>query len=735
MNLLTQEYTLNRPHPPPTWLNPQKLGATELREIPRDKIRIIDNGRKGLIEFFTGARPEDVTDWDAFVVNRKDKKGQYVYSNEQFWLAAAAAFKSQQFKLHLNRHVYGWLKDLSFKSRRLQDLLADAGLWRHGRPLDLKRASPKSREALGNFFDLHEYSICDQCQPDQVPELPAVRLDPEDRIEVAYVPDTTHLARGVSRVLTRRMRRIKPLWAGDYLAAPSDKPSPTLVHRFPHMKVQPEPPFAPGAVFEVTILADKTNPKPGEHTDPIKFDAPADVKDFVLTVWLLGTRHFKIDDSLPKSITITRDVDRSTDAVFQVAVRNDIIDPSPPRLTAIFQYKQRPCGSVSLDIDLGNPPVSLQAGVGAGDPKIEIEPPAQPADLIVTVANPTPDGLEYDCIVTTPHLPKFKNGFKDTWRPGGTTQKVVDLYFSFFTAPDLRDDLRVANLTGAGVKLFGVAPDHFKEAFWALLDGDHPLRSISVVTIEPFIPWELMVPKRGKPDGTTEQRQALGTEFAIGRWISSTYRSSRQRITLTNSRVFAPVYTEKRGPTPLAHSAEESELVRKEFSGDEIAPADFSGFEHAMAGGARSLIHFVCHGKSAEAGAQTIYVQDGTTVPSFAFTGGKTTPPAIAKDKPFVFFNACEAGRTTPSLVGVEGFAPTFIDLGASCVIAPLWSVKDEFAHNVAKEFYGAVKSEPGKPFAAILATIRARAYGPDGAEDTYAAYCFYGDPLATQCR
>lgn len=735
MNLSTHQDALNRPHPLPTWLNPQKLGATELREITRDKIRVIDNGRNGLIDFFARARPEDVTDWDAFVVNRKDRKGQYLYSNEQFWLAAAAAFKSQQFKLRLNRDVYRWLKYLSYRSRSFHDLLAQASLLRHGRPLDLKRASLKSKKALGDFFDVHEYSTCDQCEPGQMPDRPAVLLDPEHRIEIAYVPNTTHLAPGVSRFLKGRVRSTTPPRADDDIVAPSDKPTATLVHRFPHMKLKPEAPFPPGAVFEVTIYADKTNPKPGERTDPIKFDAPAAVKDFVLTVWLLGTRHFKINDSLPKSIMITRDLADSTKAVFQVAVRNDVIDPSPATLTAIFQYNQRPCGSVSRNIDLGNPPGSLQSGVGAGDPRIEIEPRAQPADLTVTVANPTPDGLEYDCIVTTPHLPKFKNGFKDTWRPGGKTPEVVDGYFSFFTAPDLKDDLRVANLTGAGIALFKAAPSHFKEAFWELVDGSHPIQSISVVTIEPFVPWELMVPKRRKPDGTTEQRQALGIEFAVGRWISSDYQSSRQRITLTDSRVFAPVYKEKTGPTPLAHSAEESAMVRKEFSGEEIDPADFTGFEHAMAGGARSLIHFVCHGKSAKAGAQTIYVQDGTTVPSLAFTGGKTTPRAIAKDKPFVFFNACEAGRTTPSLVGVEGFAPAFIDLGASCVIAPLWSVKDEFAHKVAEEFYGTVKSEPGKPFAAILSTIRARAYGPDGAEDTYAAYCFYGDPLATQCK
>jgi hypothetical protein len=735
MTSSTQGYALTRPQRPPNWLNPQKLGATELREISKDRIRVIDNGRKGLIEFFAGARPEDFVSWDAFVVNRSDKTGSYVYSNEQFWLAAAAAVKSRQFKLWINRDVYRGLKYLDVKNVKFRNILAEAELWRRGRALDLSRAGPKSKDALGEFFDVHESSKCIQCPPDQKPDQPALTFDPAQEIHTAHVPNTTRLGRELSSVLKRYAGGAASLKTAEEQGASGDKIPASLLQRFPHMRVDPSGPLPPGASFEVSVFANTTPPEASEKVEPLIINAPPEIKVFDVTVWLLGTPHFEITGPNPKSITITRDDADSTTGTFQVHVRDDILDPAPPRLTALFQYNHRPCGSVRRDIDLGHKSSDpIRAGVGTADPRMEIEPSAEPADIVVTVSNPTPDGLVYDCIVTTPHLPKFRDGHKEEWRPGGTTEKVVDRYFKFFTAPGLSDDLRVANLTGAGVQLFDkVAPAHFKEAFWALLDGGHPLRSISIVSIEPFTPWELMVPNRRKPVGPPEQRRALGVEFAVGRWISSDYRSSRQRITLSDSLVFAPIYSEKKGPAPLAHSAEECEFVRKEFPGKSIAPADFTGFERAMAAGARSLIHFICHGKSAEAGEPTIYAQDGTPVPSFAFTGGKTTPAAIAKRKPFVFMNACEGGRTVPNMVGVGGFAPTFIELGASCVVAPLWSVKDTFAHVVAEEFYRQVKSEPGKPFAAILASIRAQAYKADGAEDTYAAYCFYGDPLATQ--
>ncbi|HYJ04128.1 MAG TPA: CHAT domain-containing protein [Chthoniobacterales bacterium] len=734
MKLSAYDYVASLPQPPPTWLNPVTLGLTELREIPKEKVRVIDNGRKGLISFFEFAKPADVTAWEAFVLNRSDNKGSYVFSNEQFWLAAAAAFKSNKFKLQIDHELYRWFKNLALPPVPLKSILSDVTTSHKGRLLDLKRASPKSKDALGKFFDIQEYTICPECGPDDVPDRPAVLLDPRRKVQIAYVPDTSHLASAVTTRLKRsHAKPPKRTTNGGGAPAPQGTSPAHVLSRMPHIDVKPPEPLARGASFEVTIFADTSDPRPGEYSDPIIIDAPPDLKEFVLGVWLTGSPHFVITDPGPKSITITRDVARSTEAAFQVVARRDIVDPSTAKLTAIFDYKHRPCGSVSRNIDLGNPPPSLQLGRGAGDPRIEIEPTAQPADLVVTIANPTPDGLTYDCIVSTPHLPKFRDGYPDKWSPGGTTKEVVEQHFTRFTAPGLKDDLRVANLTGAGVELFKAAPKHFKEAFWQLLDGGHPLRSISIVSIEPYMPWELMVPKRARPDGPDEQRKPLGIEFAVGRWISNEYRSSRQRVTLTDSLIFAPAYSLEKGPKPLAHSEKESGMVRSEFPGDTIAPADFTGFEAAMASGGRSLLHFICHGKSAAVGAQTIYSEDGTELSSIAFTGGTSTPPAIAKSKPFVFMNACEVGRLTPNLVGVGGFAPTFIDLGASCVIAPLWSVKDKFAPIVAEEFYRAVKSDPGKPFADILASIRARAYRPEGAEDSYAAYCFYGDPLAAQ--
>jgi CHAT domain-containing protein len=83
----------------------------------------------------------------------------------------------------------------------------------------------------------------------------------------------------------------------------------------------------------------------------------------------------------------------------------------------------------------------------------------------------------------------------------------------------------------------------------------------------------------------------------------------------------------------------------------------------------------------------------------------------------------------TAGLAGVSGFATSFMKLNASGVIAPLWAVQDKAAFDVAKRFYKAILE--GVPFASALQEIRKEAYRGEAPRDAYAAYCFYGDPLA----
>lgn len=85
--------------------------------------------------------------------------------------------------------------------------------------------------------------------------------------------------------------------------------------------------------------------------------------------------------------------------------------------------------------------------------------------------------------------------------------------------------------------------------------------------------------------------------------------------------------------------------------------------------------------------------------------------------------------------MGSTGFAAVFTRLGARGVIAPIWGVRDSVAAAVARTFYRRIKADPTVRLAEVMCEIRKLAYEGLDPEDSYAAYCFYGDPNSARER
>jgi hypothetical protein len=262
----------------------------------------------------------------------------------------------------------------------------------------------------------------------------------------------------------------------------------------------------------------------------------------------------------------------------------------------------------------------------------------------------------------------------------------------------------------------------FQKVFWELIDRKLPLRTVFIVTDETSIPWELMVPTR--PDDK-EARDPLGITYLVSRWTTRKNISPEQRVPLRDAFVVAP------RDSRLTKAEEEVSLVSREFAAQRIDPADIQYLDISLAQQGRTLLHFICHGKSGAAGSQILLLEGQEELDASYLLAMPGVVKAFSDAKPLVFLNACEVGRQEPALVGAGGFAEAFMRLGASGVIAPLWSVKDSVAHEIAEKFYERVKKEPNTPFSQIIADLRKQSYAKEGGEDTYAAYCFYGDPLA----
>lgn len=509
---------------------------------------------------------------------------------------------------------------------------------------------------------------------------------------------------------------------------------PLVVRRTPHLDVSPAGRPAPGEVLQVEVFADAHAVRAGELSEDIVLSGDPGQRLFAIDVWLTGSSHFDAPSPRGRTLTIDRTAEVSTRARFAVRVKQDA-PAGTAVLCAYFFHRARPCGKVERTVEIAG----AAAAVGVGglrrvpSARVELDAQATPADVVVTIVDPTRNAQALQCRLSTTLLPANQQPEPSDWFLPQRSGDLVAELMREFVEPGLVASRRVLRLKGAGVKLFEAAPPAFQRLYWRLVDAGTPPRSILVQSQEPFIPWELMIPVRTTAAGR-EQRQPLGVECAIGRWVHEDNVAPPARVPLTDSYAVAPAYAGPPGPNPLPHAQKEAALVTASVPGSVIAPADLDTIDTTLQGAGRSLIHFSCHGaESPGSGIQAMFLEGGLNTLSSLEIGQVAGVVAACRQKPLVFLNACEIGRPTVALVGIGGFAREFIALGASGVIAPLWSVRDSIAFRVAERFYAAIGEQPARAFADILRDIRALAYGSAAGEDTYAAYCFYGDPLAVR--
>ena len=510
------------------------------------------------------------------------------------------------------------------------------------------------------------------------------------------------------------------------------------VRRTPHMDVNTSVAVQPGAEFQVYVFADQEQARPGESTEDIVIHAPHEIKEFYLDVWLFTTDHFEVVQKPPDKLSIHREETASNRLAFTLRAKTvgelkALQDKLPAlhkgSITACFSYDGRPCGRVGRVIDLEIPSqadLRLEEGKAnramVPEPRhsIEVRIADKNPDMIVQITQDEEinDGRHFHCLVVT-----CMEKTASKWTTSAPTSDIVTAYMSNFTAADKSQEQLKAALKGAGIEMFKASPKNFKEAFWRLVDNGRAPKTIQVITDEPHFLWELMVPTRG-----SERRPALGIEFTIARWVNGDATSPCQQVPITDSYVIAPSYE---GGKKLKLAEAESKMVCERFNGKPIQPATFDSIISQLKAKGVSLLHFACHGKAVGTINQVIELDEDTEMTSAELLGGDVFASYFRSKQPLVFLNACEVGRQQAALTGAGGFPAVMIGLGARAVIAPAWSVKDTIAHEIATRFYNELEANPAKSFAAIFQEIRKDAF--DKGEDTYAAYCFFGNPLATR--
>jgi len=318
------------------------------------------------------------------------------------------------------------------------------------------------------------------------------------------------------------------------------------------------------------------------------------------------------------------------------------------------------------------------------------------------------------------------NGDKDAYVTG-LFKKIEDYWVS--NKDD--EEALAADLRSFGGSLWDqLFPTELRAKLYRYRDD---IRSIMIVSTEPFIPWELVHLKDEQGD-LTDETMFLG-QFGAVRWLHNTlWPPETLRVRKGKARYVIPHYPREDWELPEAE--EESKFLEDTFGAAAVEPHANPVRKLIREPGAFDLLHFACHGEAEQdniADARLLLEgrfegQDYVEEPLIAETVGQYGRfEGPDHNRAVVVLNACQAGRSGYRLTGVGGFAQAFLKGRAGAFVGTLWSVGDRPARAFTEALYQALLDGDDLAQAGKKAREAARA----GGDATWMAYVLYGHPNA----
>jgi len=285
-------------------------------------------------------------------------------------------------------------------------------------------------------------------------------------------------------------------------------------------------------------------------------------------------------------------------------------------------------------------------------------------------------------------------------------------------------------LRGIGYEIAAFIPAAFWAALHAVADSVASEQRPPLMLLyseEEFMPWEMAMMEEPLDDGPPY----LGTQVILGRWIYSQRGAIANHpdstIVVNDLAVLAP----NEASTDLRASVREARRMVRAYGAIAIDATDDDVHQLLAAEIDRrdgstaeiGVVHFACHGN----GDPTEPEHTGLRLISGRRISPRVFGASILARKfgPLMFLNACEVGMPQRLLPEQAGFAATCLRGGFRAFIAPLWSVDDDSAADVAHRFYEATL-ERGALVADVLREIRRSSTARDA---TALSYVYYGHP------
>jgi hypothetical protein len=274
-----------------------------------------------------------------------------------------------------------------------------------------------------------------------------------------------------------------------------------------------------------------------------------------------------------------------------------------------------------------------------------------------------------------------------------------------------------------------IVAENVPDEFWSLLHevaarAPDPAPSVLFLSEEPYVPWELATMENPLNPAAPP---FLAAQARVGRWVLG--KRNRPKLPppiSTRARTMAVVfgvYGDRPKWRRLPEAEQEAGDLQKVYGAVPVNADQDNVLQCIKGDPPADILHFSVHGRYDRSGFENgLVLVDGTTLDPIVVRSNRFDPPC------FVFLNACQVGMGDEVLGDYAGMAAAFLYAGAAGVIAPLWSIDDVHARQLALDFYAGTFDDV--PPAELLRRKRETFKADQRPQSsTFVAYQFFGNP------
>lgn len=284
-------------------------------------------------------------------------------------------------------------------------------------------------------------------------------------------------------------------------------------------------------------------------------------------------------------------------------------------------------------------------------------------------------------------------------------------------------------------ELAAIGHDLYKELFSRELRVEYSqfrkqVRSLLIVSDEPWIPWEIVKPYATEGDDRFDD-DFLCVEFELTRWLA---KGGPLLLEIAASRIAAVEAVAPESSRRLRHTSEEVEFLRKVAERHEgvafqaLRDSTHQEIMELLEKGGNGVLLFVGHGEfdADDPEESRFLLDDGRALRPRDLHGPIET--TLQHDRPLVFFNSCQVAQQDFSLTRIGGWAARWVrECGCGAFVGPQWSVDDALASLFSQSFFAALDGGATFGQAAGIARLRVREAAP--AQPSWLAYTIYAHP------